>query len=209
MTTKLSDFDQKFIIQRYTAIEAGHVNHPNDLGKETNHGITHALANTDHVKKALVEKFGWDGTMKNLSVQMAYWIYQTEFWDRLRATELYGIHPLLADKMFDIAINAGRKRAVTFLQEYLNAMNNEQKLYPDLKVDGGIGDITFRRLADFIKARGKAGTSRVIGYLLSKQESYYIDISLGREANEAFTWGWSNRVHDCRCEYQRVAGFWS
>lgn len=207
--TKLSDFTKEFIIKRYTAIEAGYVNDPNDLGGETNHGITAALANTPHVKKGLVELFGWNGKMKDLTTQMAFWVYETEFWNKLRANDLHATHPLLADKMFDIAINAGRVRAVTFLQEFLNAMNNEQKLYKDLVADGGMGNITLGRLKDFIGVRGQVGLQRVIGYLISKQEVYYVDISLAREKNERFTWGWSNRAHESRVEYQRVAGLWS
>lgn len=209
MTEKLSDFTEEFIIRRYTAIEGGYVNSKNDLGGETNHGITAALANTDHVKKGLVEKFGWNGMMRNLTKEMAYWVYKTEFWEKMKCAQLRAIHPLLADKVFDIGINAGRARVGRFVQEFVNVLNNEQKLYPDLKVDGDIGDVTIGRVNMFIQGRGRRGIVMLIGYLISAQEGHYVDISLARSKNEMFSFGWLQRAFDSRVEYQRVDGLWS
>lgn len=208
MTAKLSDFTKEFIIRRYSAIEGGYVNDPKDLGGETNHGITYALANTPHVKKGLVELFGWNGKMKDLTKEMAFWVYETEFWNKMRCTELHAIHPLLADKVFDIGINAGRARVGRFIQEFVNALNNEQKRYPDLKVDGDIGPTTVRHINLFIADRGRKGVVALIGYLISAQECHYINISLSRGANQSFTWGWLQRAYDSRVEYQRVDKLW-
>lgn len=205
--TRLADFNKPFIIKRYTAIEAGWVKDPNDLGGETNHGITIALAN--EYKKDLTTKFGWDGTMKNLSKDMAFWLYEVEFWAKLLGDRLLAVHPLIADKLFDVAINAGKTRAGTFLQEFLNVNNNEQKLYADLKVDGWLGDKTFTAIDGFYKARGVDGLKKMLHALVSRQTSYYWDISMGREKNERFTYGWITRAYDSAQEYQRLGFLYS
>lgn len=208
MTAKLSDFTKEFIIRRYSAIEGGYVNDPKDLGGETNHGITAALANTLHVKNGLIKLFGWNGKMKDLTKEMAFWVYETEFWNKMKCTELHALHPLLADKVFDIGINAGRARVGRYLQELINALNNEQKLYPDIKVDGDIGPGTLTGFNNFLKSRPKDGMRVAINFLISRQEHHYIDISLGRASNERFAWGWLMRAFDSRVEYQRVDRLW-
>ena len=47
MFNKLTDYNAVTIIADKTGVEGGYVNNPNDLGRETNHGITIALA-TDY-----------------------------------------------------------------------------------------------------------------------------------------------------------------
>lgn len=202
MAAKLSDYNKAFIIRRYTAIEAGYVNDPNDLGGETNHGITKALA-TEY-KKDLTAKFGWDGTMKNLPKEAAFWLYDVEFWTKMRLDDVASIHVLLADKMFDIAINAGKTRSTKFLQEFLNVNNNQQKLYKDLVVDGGMGDTTVGTLKAYYAARGVQGLKIALFQLTCRQCSYYTDISMGREANERFTYGWTVRAYESMGEYQKL-----
>lgn len=200
--TTLSDYNKGFIIKRYSAIEAGWVNDPSDLGGETNHGITKALA--DSYKKDLTSKFGWDGTMKNLSKDMAFWLYDVEFWTKMRLDDVFAVHPLLADKMFDIGINAGKTRSATFLQEFLNVNNNEGKLYEDLTIDGGMGNTTIRILGAFVKARSTDGVRKLLFSLACRQNSYYTDISLGRVKNERFTFGWITRAYESMGEYQKL-----
>lgn len=202
MSIKLADFNKAFIIKRYTAIEAGWVNDPNDLGKETNHGITIALA-TEY-KGELVKRFGWDGTMRNLSKAMAFWLYEVEFWNKMLLDRVLAIHPLIADKMFDVGINAGKSRAVSHLQEFLNVNNNEGKLYVDLIVDGGMGNKTFDALASYIKVRGTQGLKVLLHCLIGRQTAHYWDISVGRVKNERFTFGWFVRSYDSAEEYQRL-----
>lgn len=204
----LADFNKKVIINRYSGIEGGYVFDPNDLGGETNHGITKALTEYKDLKPTLIGKFGWNGNMKDLTVEMAYWLYETEFWTKLRCDDMLKIHPLLADKVFDIGINGGRKRSVTFLQEFLNVMNNEQKLYKDLVIDGGMGNITMGHLADYVSARGSKGVLILLHGLIARQTAHYLEISLGREKNERFTFGWYTRAFDSAVEYTRVAGLY-
>lgn len=200
--TALSDYTKAFIICRYTAIEAGYVNDQNDLGGETNHGITIALANL--YKAELIKRFGWSGKMRDLTKDMAFWLYEVEFWNKMHLDSIHKIHPLLADKLFDIAINTGKTRAGTFLQEYLNIHNNAGKLYPDILVDGGIGNRTIGTLQAYLSHRGTQGIRTLLHGLVARQTAHYWDISTGREKNERFTWGWMQRAYESAAEYQRL-----
>lgn len=194
-------FTKEGIIKNYTAVEAGYVNNPNDLGGETNHGITKAVA--DKHKDVLMKKFGWDGNMRNLTTSMAFYIYDVDYWSKVFGDKLLALSPILADKMFDIAINMGVSTASRFLQQFLNAMNNQQRLYLDLKVDGILGNVSMSTLSTFASIRGQEGVMRLVHYLIAAQTSRYVDISLSREANETFTYGWLGRAYDTAKEYAR------
>lgn len=207
MSLTLASFNKRFIINRYSAIEGGYVNDPNDLGGETNHGVTKGLTDYPRVNEGL-KKLGWNGKMKDLTKEMAFWVYETEFWNKMRCDDLLAIHPLMADKVFDIGINGGRIRGVGFLQEFLNVMNNEQKLYNDLKVDGGMGNITLCALRSYVDHRKAQGIKIMLHGLIARQTAHYLEISLGREKNELFSWGWYVRAFDSGCEYNRVMGLY-
>lgn len=181
------------IINGVIQVEAGYVNNPNDKGGETNLGITAVLAN-EH-KKTLVNEFKWDGKMKSLTKPMAVRIYEKEFWDFLNLDEIYKISPFLADKLFDIGVNVGKTRGAKWFQRALNAFNRMQKDYADIGDDGQIGKMTLTALNGFIKARGKdAAVKNLLKALICQQGAHYLDISLSREANETFTFGWFNRL---------------
>ncbi len=201
---KVSDYTCNSIIDDKTAIEAGYVNNPNDRGGETNFGITIALAT--FYKSDLVKRFGWNGRMVNLTKQMAYWLYKVEFWDKIKGDELLQRHPLIADKMFDFSINAGKKAAVEILQTYLTISNRQGKLYPDCEVDGAIGKDTLTTLDAYIKARGEEGIARLLFAFICEQGSHYNDITVSRMKNEEFIYGWYGRAQEDMIEYNRVLG---
>lgn len=192
--------DYKEIIARSIKVEAGYVNNPNDKGGETNHGITAATA--AEFKADLVRLFSWDGTMKNLTTDMAWWIYKTGWWDRLYLDEIFKIHPFLADRLFDFGINAGRTAAVTGLQRILNVMNRGQQDYADIIQDGAMGKGTLAALNSYIAKRGKVGILNLLQLLIDRQGWYYVEISEKRELNEEFMTGWVTRVREANEFYQ-------
>lgn len=181
------------IINGVISVEAGYVNNPDDRGGETNCGITVAVAH--QYGKLLRTEFKWDGTMKNLTKAMAYRIYELEYWTPLKLDDIYKTSPFLADKLFDLAVNCGKVRAAMWLQRALNAFNRKQKDYKDLVVDGGVGNMTLTALASFIKVRGKDKVVKtLLKALICQQGSHYLEISLSREDNETFTFGWFERL---------------
>ncbi len=204
MLTKYADFTLRAIIADKTAVEGGYVNNKKDSGGETNHGITAALAND--YKNQLVTQFGWDGTMRNLSIDMAYWLYETHFWSRLYADDLFVRHALFADKLFDMAINMGVTTAGSYFQQVLNANNNQGTLYADLKVDGWIGEKTLKALDAYIAKRGREGINRMLCALLAEQGHHYLQLVQKRQKDEEFYYGWAGRVSRDMGIYINVLG---
>lgn len=195
------EMDAKEIIRDKTAVEAGHVDDPDDLGKETNHGITITTAD-EH--RHLWGKYGWDGNMRTMPVELAYEIYYVSWWKRLWCDKILQLtdsrgNPIegrsyLAERLFDFGINAGRANAVRSLQRWLNALNRMQKDYPDIDPDGGMGKNTFAALEDYCRRSDLDSMLKLVTLMLSSQNHHYLDISEKRERNEKFTNGWVNRV---------------
>lgn len=172
---------------------SAYVNNPNDLGGETNFGITYAKA--QEYRATLLSKFSWDGTMKNLSLAMAQYIYEQSFWQPLMLDVICASCPNTAYVLYDIGVNCGTARAAMWLQNLLNALNNQGRLYPDIQADGKMGPGSIAAFSGLVKARGLDATDKLLETgLLCTQGNYYIQISLQRGANETFTAGWLNRV---------------
>ncbi len=199
---KLSDFNWKFVIQDKTAVEAGYVKDPRDSGGETNHGITKALA--EQYTTTLKAKFGWDGTMRNLTEEMAYYLYKTHFWDKMRLDDVLKRSAFLADRLFDFGINAGKAAPVTRLQRILNVMNNGGTYYKDIVADGAMGPGTLGALDAYIAKRGKEGIDILIDQMFNMQGAYYVELAERREKDEAFVYGWSGRVRRERRRYEAI-----
>lgn len=188
----LTNLTKSNIILGVIGVEGGYVNDPNDRGGETNFGITKAVAL--QVKADLIQKFKWDQTMKHLTKDMAVYIYGLNYWDPLKLDMVFNLSPAIADKLFDQAVNCGVAQAATWLQTLLNVLNQDQKLYPDMVVDGHLGLKTIDALSRFIKARGTQGQWAILKGLICLQGSHYISISESRTKNETFTFGWLNRL---------------
>jgi lysozyme family protein len=114
-------FDE--IIEKVLEHEGGYVNDPNDLGGETNWGIT--------------KRFYPDVDIKNLTKEEATKIYYDDYWVKNRVPQL---PENLRHIFFDMCVNMGRGTAVKILQR---AANNKGK---NLKVDGGMGPATIKAM---------------------------------------------------------------
>ena len=117
-------FDE--IIEQVLEHEGGYVNDPNDLGGETNFGIT--------------KRFYPDVDIKNLTKEQAKKIYHQDYWRRNKCDE---IPSNLRHIYFDMCVNQGRKTAVRVLQRAANAKG------ADLEVDGGLGPATLSALRKY------------------------------------------------------------
>ncbi|EAA4127654.1 hypothetical protein DO649_26295 [Salmonella enterica subsp. enterica] len=184
------------IIESKTDLEGGYVNDPDDKGGETCHGVTLDTA----------REYGYTGKMKDLTRAQAFDIYDRGWWKKLKLDEIFAISPLLADRMFDFGINAGRANCVKSLQRILNVLNNEGKLYADIVTDGGMGPKTLGALNAYLKYRKDEGLSILIFALISHQVTYYTEISEKRKRNEKYTYGWYGRVFREMADYAVKAG---
>lgn len=187
----LADFEKMAIITDKCGVESGYVNDPSDSGGETNHGVTKATA-VEH--KHLWKKYNWGGDMRTMPVELAMDIYAEGWWDRMNLDKIHAYSPLLCDRMMDFGINAGRGAAVKALQRLLNCFNNQQKLYPDIAEDGGLGNGTISALDAYYKTRGDEGMYNLLIFHMGEQTHHYVETVQEYEKNEKFFYGWANRV---------------
>ncbi|HIH6558265.1 TPA: putative peptidoglycan-binding domain-containing protein, partial [Klebsiella michiganensis] len=73
---------------------------------------------------------------------------------------------------------------------WLSALNMQGNLYPDLKPDGAIGNITIAALKSYLAVRGKDGETTLLKGLNCSQGARYLELAEARPANEAFLYGW-------------------
>lgn len=192
-TTDQKTLTKEDIILRVLDIEKGYVNDPKDSGGETNFGITIMVAHQH--EKMLRRDFGWNGKMIDLTKPMAIHIYEENYWKPLRLDTIIKTSPFLADKLFDISVNIGMRRAGEWLQRALNAFNREQRDYLDVTEDGYVGDRTLEALNGLIRHRGKKdAVDRLIMALIVLQGYHYLEISRKYPKNETFVWGWYARL---------------
>ena len=170
------------IINQIISVEGGYVDDPSDSGGETNFGITVAVARVA----------GYMGSMRNMPRTVAFDIYATKYWDGVRADELSELSEIIAEEVVDTGVNMGRVRAGKFLQRALNVLNNQAKLYKDLKIDGGIGSKTIAVLRTYLMHRDAEVLAKALNCL---QGAFYIELAERREKDEKFVYGWfKNRV---------------
>lgn len=167
-------------------VEGGYVNDPRDAGGETNHGITIGTARAN----------GYTGSMRDMTKAQALDIYRNQYFFKPGFGNVAKVLPSVAAELFDTGVNMGPKVAAMFFQRSLNGLNNQQKYYADITVDGDIGPATIRSLQALIQRRGKEDSETVLLKALNcLQGARYIELAEKREANEAFLFGWlMNRV---------------
>lgn len=171
--------------------EGGYSDHPSDRGGETYKGIARSRNSAwggwsiiDGYKsradflKALEE----DPHLENLVIAL----YKMNYWDRLSLDDMND--QLIAEELFDTAVNMGIGTASRFLQEALNLLNRNQKNFPDLKVDGMIGPRTMAAANNYTNRKAMLKT------LNGLQFCKYRNICEADETQEVFFHGWLNRV---------------
>lgn len=165
--------------------EGKYNNHPDDKGGETMWGITH------HVARA----FGYTGPMADMPRSTAEAIYTERYWVQPRFDKVFTISPVIAEELLDTGVNMGPAIASRFLQRALNVLNQDDKLYPNIAVDGAIGRMTLAALSAYLSARGAGGVQVLLRMLNAQQSVRYIELAESDKAQESFVFGWQlNRV---------------
>jgi lysozyme family protein len=173
------------IINHIIKVEGGYVNDPNDSGGETHWGITQRVAH----------KNGYTQAMIDMPKATAFTIYATQYWDALSLDDIEEHSHRIAKELADTGVNMGTGRAAEFLQRSLNALNNQGKLFTDLKVDRDLGPSTLRALGAYLTQRGERGEVVLHRALNCLQGAFYIDLVERRQKDERFVYGWlDNRV---------------
>lgn len=164
--------------------EGGYVNDPRDAGGETNFGITLATARAS----------GFAGAMRDLTRDQARVIYRKRYIEAPGFDKVATLSPAIAAELVDTGVNMGPAVAGRFLQRALNALNNQGRDYPDVTTDGVVGPGTRAALEAFLRRRGVEGERRLLRLLNALQGARYVELAEGRAANEAFMFGWLERV---------------
>jgi lysozyme family protein len=140
----------------------------------TNFGITQALCNVY-----------FPGTnVKDLSCNNAIYVYHEEFWIPLRLERIAQTSYLIAEKIFQWAVNAGVSMAVKSTQQCLNALPEDYKVL----VDGILGSQTISAILDYV---GK-GKELILGKMINATQCVFY-MSLNRPQDIE---GWINkRIH--------------
>ena len=98
--------------------EGGFSNHPDDPGGATMYGVTETVARAN----------GYQGAMKDLTLDFAKRVYKTMYWDTCRCDFM---PDAIRYPLFDAAVNSGPGQAIKWLQSAVG-----------VKVDGAIGPVT-------------------------------------------------------------------
>lgn len=168
------------IINEIIRVEGGYINHRSDLGGQTNFGITEKVQREN----------GFKGDMKDLPRELAFEIYSKQYWDINKLDAIALISEKIQEEVQDTGVNCGTKIQAIILQRSLNQLNLQGKVYPDLVVDGLIGNKTIQALQQYFNHRKDNAEIVLLRILNSLQGARYIEISEAREANEDFVFGW-------------------
>lgn len=172
------------IIDNIIAVEGGFTNNPADKGGATCWGITESTA----------RQSGYKGDMKDLPKDFAKQIYLARYFLQPHFDRVFDVSQDIAAELMDTGVNCGVGFAAPLIQDCLNLLNRN-KDYPDLLVDGNIGDKTISCLKTYLNKRGKDGEQVILKMLNIMQGQRYIDICRKNPTQKEFLYGWiNNRV---------------
>jgi lysozyme family protein len=165
------------IIAAVFALEGGFVDHPNDPGGATNHGITERVARQN----------GYSGDMRNLTRSDAFAIYERQYIRAPGFMPLVEIDPVVAEEVIDTAVNMGPPRPSRFFQRAINEVCGTA-----LTVDGKIGPVTVQAWQDCRANLGPAGCVRMLDSLDRQQRAEYDRLIRVNPRLRVFHRGWIN-----------------
>ena len=119
--------------------------------------------------------------------------YRAEFWNKIQGDLLPS--QLIADELFDTSVNLGVSAASEFLQNTINLLNKNGTIYPDIIVDGVIGNQTLTTLNKCIAVNGEKLIFNLLNFYQAKK---YIEIMEHDHSQEIFI-GWFNRIDITKC----------
>jgi len=152
-------------------VEGGYVNDPDDAGGETKFGISKRSYPNEDIKR--------------LTLDRAAFLYERDFWNPLRLSEVKS--QVIAEEIFDTAVNCGMGTSARIVQEAVNLTN-----FPaaDLVVDGNVGPATIAAV------NGHKSPRTLYKALNGLQFLRYRDIVKARPEQEKFMRSWLSRVYE-------------
>jgi lysozyme family protein len=160
-------FEKSFL--QILKTEGGFVDHPNDRGLTTNYGITLQTLSDYLGRQATKEE------IRNISQDTVKQIYKKHYWDRLKLDLVSS--DLIADFLFDYAVNRGARRAAVFIQVIVGTQQ-----------DGAIGSIT-------LTAINERNPERLLLECIKRAQEEYVRIVENDPSQIVFLRGWLARTH--------------
>lgn len=191
----MAEFEQAYIITAQN--EGGYVNDPTDAGGETYKGISRVY-NPSWDGWGLIEDFKIaddfpanlnDSELLQKSVKA---FYKAWYWDRFQGDSIPRHLQDVTNEIYDIAVNMGVHRAVTFLQTALNCLNRNGESYPDVVEDGVFGPVTLSILTEFYLLGD--GHQYIVKIMNILQGKHYLEFMRRKPRQERYARGWLNRV---------------
>lgn len=159
--------------------EGGFVENSKDLGGTTNYGISLRFLQS-------IQKDATSETIKNLTLEQAEDLYFQHFWLKNKYDEICS--QVVADKVFDTAVNMGAKSANRFLQQTLNII-----IFNGIKLneDGIIGQKTIETIN---LLQGEDVDENLLKVYSLLQKEHYFKIVINRPEQIIFAKGWDRRA---------------
>lgn len=112
--------------------------------------------------------------------------FREYFWNDLNASLIPD--QVIANKVYDVAVNCSRVRAATWLQKGLNVSNRRGKLWPDIKEDGAVGPATCGAIAAACRIPDRKWL--VLQTIETQQEDHYFRLAETDPSQEENLLGW-------------------
>lgn len=186
-----SKFNEAF--KKLIAFEGGYSNDSDDAGGETYKGISrNNYPNWKGWKliDSLKNNVGYEETL-NLHSELEEEVkifYYENYWLQLKCDKINS--SLIAQELFESAVNIGIKRAVEYLQKALNILNRNKKLYDDIIIDGIMGNITLNTLNKSITLNGEKLIYNILNFY---QAFHYLRLMEFKPVYEKYI-GWFKRI---------------
>ena len=190
-------FDEAFYIT--LKHEGGYVNDPDDRGGETYMGIARKF-HDDWSGWECIDSYEDKSNLKNDSTlhELVKEFYLEKFWN---VSNLGDLQQDISNKLFDVGVNQGVGTAGKYLQKALNMLNNNQKYYNNIKVDGKVGSGTVSAFRTYLgkcnsmSSRSiKEGISVLLDIIKGEQYMRYRNIVTKSEGQEKYFYGWVKRI---------------
>lgn len=189
----MADFKEAFDITM--GHEGGYVNDPDDAGGETYRGISRKY-NPSWTGWVLIDdckrfEFSMEECLKMKGDAMDRQVenfYKDKYWDCWWGDDISSQE--IANEMFDTGVNMGTGRAVKFLQQSLNYLNRNGRLFSDIVEDGDFGNNTMRAFNSLPESDHH--TLFIMMNVLQGQ--HYMNYMSKSPTQEKYARGWFKRV---------------
>lgn len=163
---KLKDFNFKSIIKLLDVVDRPPITNTN-INLCVSHGIKYGLAR--EYQGELSAKFNWDGKLNTFSREMAMFILEKHYWNKIGGDQLLSIHRLLADRMMDFAYNTDVETANRSLSTLCNSISSGGKYWPLIRVREEMDYELISTLQSIFRIRGNDAICVIIAMLFSMQ----------------------------------------